>query len=293
MFGYFRFNQLYAPAKIKTVYRNYYCGTCFALEYNYGELARCILSYDVVILALAAKLHDEPTQERLPCFFRKKGKEQFYQKDGWQKVAAINVLLLSAKFDDDINDEQSQKAKAATILFGSVSSKAEQHFPELAHIIKEGYSNLYELEREHVDILTLCNSFADLMGRLADKAFVIEPYKIDFVKAISRWLYLIDQIDDYDTDVQQGKYNPLIVEGLSKAELINRDHMYLFPLFQKIFQDYEEIKEKLDRSCCEDWLLYSVMSESIPNITAVVLSGRRLPQYGHCKKHADWMGDKE
>lgn len=74
MFGYFRFNQLFASPKLKNVYKNYYCGTCFALEYNYGEIARCILSYDVVILALIAKLYDTPNKEVLPCFLKKKRK---------------------------------------------------------------------------------------------------------------------------------------------------------------------------------------------------------------------------
>lgn len=293
MFGYFRFNQLYAPSRIKTVYRNYYCGTCFALEYNYGELARCILSYDVVILALVARLYDEPIRDRLPCFFQKKEKEQFIHNVGWQKVAAINVLLMSAKFDDDINDEQSKTAKAASVLFGGASHKAEQQFPELARIIKDGYGALYRLESEGADVIDLCNCFADMMGTLVQEGFDPGSHKIDFVKAISRWLYLIDQIDDYDKDVQKGKYNPLVVQGVSKAQYINRDHNCLFSLLQRIFQDYFEIMQQLDRSCYEDWLLYQIMSESIPSITAIVLSGRKLPQYGHCKKQAIWTGDKE
>lgn len=293
MFGYFRFHQLYAPSKIKTVYRNYYCGTCFALEYNYGELARCILSYDVVILALVAKLYDNPVRNRLPCFFQKEEKEQFIHNVGWQKVAAINVLLMSAKFDDDMNDEQSKTAKAASVMFGGVSHKAEQQFPELARIIKEGYTALYRLETEGTEIIALCNSFAEMMGTLVDKAFCVEPHKIDFVKAIARWLYLIDQIDDYDKDVQKGKYNPLVVKGVSKDQYINSGHNCLFSLLQTIFQDYSDIKKKLDCSCCEDWLLYSVMSESIPSITAVILSGKQLPQYGHCRKQANWTGERE
>ena len=95
MFGYFRFNQLYATPRLKNIYKNYYCGTCFALEYNYGEVVRCILSYDVVILALVAKLYDKPNRTVLPCFLKKDEKMQFTQDEGWQKVAAINVLLMN------------------------------------------------------------------------------------------------------------------------------------------------------------------------------------------------------
>lgn len=71
MFGYFRFNHMYASPRTKRVYKNYYCGTCFALEYNYGEISRFILSYDAVILALTAQLYESPERELLPCFLRK------------------------------------------------------------------------------------------------------------------------------------------------------------------------------------------------------------------------------
>ena len=145
MFGYFRFNQLFASPKLKNVYKNYYCGTCFALEYNYGEIARCILSYDVVILALIAKLYDIPNKEVLPCFFKKKEKKQFMQNEGWQKVAAINVLLMNSKLDDDINDEQSTKAKAAGLLFHNVIKKKKKQIPELKEIINKEYKRIYKL----------------------------------------------------------------------------------------------------------------------------------------------------
>ena len=288
MFGYFRFNQLYATPKLKNVYKNYYCGTCFALEYNYGELARCILSYDVVIIALVAKLYDNPNRNILPCFFKKSEKEQFAQNDGWKKVAAINVLLMNAKLDDDINDERSTKAKAAAALFHGTVKKAQQQFPELAQIIKDGYLNMYKLETEKVEIMYICNAFADMMEKLVVKAFDVEPTKVDFVKGISRWLYFIDQLDDYDDDVKEGKYNPLVLKGISKQQMVNRDNSYLFGVLREIFKDYNKIKRGLDLSCSEDCLLYAVLNESIPSVTSMILSDRKLPQIVHRKNELEW-----
>lgn len=288
MFGYFRFNQLYATPKQKNIYKNYYCGTCFALEYNYGEIARFTLSYDVVILALVAKIYKNPNKAILPCFFEKKKKEQFAQIDDWQKVAAINILLLKAKIDDDINDEKSSKSKAAALLFNKAIKKAEKQFPELALIIKEGYQNMYELEIERSDILNICNAFADMMEKVVISAFNVSPIRIEFVKGISRWLYFIDQLDDYDKDVKEGKYNPLVIEGISKYQMINKDNTYLFGVLREIFKDYQKIKKGLNLSCDEDCLLYAVLNESIPNVTSSILSGRRLPQIMHRKKELEW-----
>lgn len=290
MFGYFRFNQLFASPKLKNVYKNYYCGTCFALEYNYGEIARCILSYDVVILALIAKLYDTPNKEVLPCFFKKKEKKQFMQNEGWQKVAAINVLLMNSKLDDDINDEQSTKAKAAGLLFHNVIKKAKQQFPELAEIINNGYKGIYKLETEKSGILCICNAFADMMEKVALTAFYIPQNKLAFVKGISRWLYFIDQLDDYDKDVKNGKYNPLVVEGKTKKQLVDSDNSFLFGLMSEIFNDYSEIKKGLDTSCYEDRLLYAVLNESIPSVTLAVLAGKKIPKIIHKSKELEWKG---
>lgn len=288
MFGYFRFNQMYASPKLKNIYKNYYCGTCFALECNYGEMTRCILSYDVVILALIARLYEKPNKEILPCFFRNSDKKIFGNDTGWQKVAAINVLLMNAKLEDDINDERSTKAQLAALVFHKSISKAKKRFPELARIIEEGYSSMYRLEMEKAPILEICNSFADMMEQLLINSFDVEENSVRFVRGISRWLYFIDQLDDYDDDVKEGKYNPLIIEGVTKRELVDRKHDYIFGILKEIFFDYTEIKDGLDLNQPEDRLLYAIVNESIPNVTSLVLADRKLPQLIHIKKEMEW-----
>ena len=290
MFGYFRFNQLYASPKIKRVYKNYYCGTCFALEYNFGEISRFILSYDVVILALVARLHEKPDIDILPCFLKKAKKKQFYNNIGWRKLAAINVFLMEAKFDDDVNDEKSAKAKAASILFHTAIKKAETEFSDLAAIVRDGYKEMYRLETERAGILNICNAFADLMEELVKTAFNVDAGKLSFVRGISRWLYFIDQLDDYDDDIKEGKSNPLVVDGISKNQLINKNNKELFEILREIFKDYSEIKRKLDISCSEDFLLYAVLNESIPSVTSSVLSNKKLPKIIHKSKELEWKG---
>lgn len=290
MFGYFRFNQLYAAPRLRNIYKNYYCGTCFALEHNYGEAARCVLSYDVVILALLAKLYKTPNREVLPCFFKEKEKKCFRQDEGWRKVAAINILLMNAKFDDDINDEQSAKAKAAAMLFHKAINKAKRQFPEFAAIINDGYKMMYKLEVEKAEILHICDTFADMVAELVATAFDVSSNKLAFVRGISRWLYFIDQLDDYDEDVRDGKYNPLVIEGITKRQMVDRENAYLFRLLREIFKDYSDIKRGLDTLCYEDCLLYAVLNESIPSVTSAVLADKKLPRIIHKSKELEWKG---
>ena len=288
MFGYFRFNQIYASQRTKRVYKNYYCGTCFALEYNFGEISRFILSYDAVILALTARLYKDPERELLPCFFKKNEKVQFFEEDGWKKLAAINVLLMEAKIDDDINDEKSPKAKAASVIFKNAIIKAETHYPHLAKIVRHGYKNMYELEKSDSDVIEICDAFSDMMAELMVSAYSIDEKKTTFIRAISRWLYFIDQLDDYDDDAKARKYNPLIIKNVSKMDMILRCHSKLFNYLRELFKDFEKIKETFNMDCVEDRLLYAVVNESVPNVTSLVMSNRGLPQLRHIKKEVEW-----
>ena len=288
MFGYFRFNQLFASPKLKNIYKNYYCGTCFALEYNYGELTRCILSYDVVILAILAQLYDSPNQEPLNCFFNKNSKKQFIEDQRWVKIAATNVLLMNSKFDDDINDEKSLKAKAATMIFYNIINKAKKQFPELSAIIKTGYQNMYELEQSNAAVLQICDCFADMMENIVVNEFQLNGNKVKFVRAISRWLYFIDQLDDYDDDIQKNKYNPLIIEGVSKSEYINKNNGSLLKILSDLFKDFDSIKKNFDMTCYEECLLYAVLNESIPSVTSLILSEKGLPKLLHTSKGMEW-----
>ena len=170
MFGYFRFNADGATPEMKKVYKNYYCGTCFALEKNYGEVARLLLSYDVVIMGLLAKSHQNGCGDRLPCFGKRNNKTQF-SDETWKKIAAINILLFSVKIDDDIHDEQSKKAKAAGVALKGVIKKARKDFPMFAELLDEGYRKMASLEEDRVDVRQICYVFSGMMSELMKIAF--------------------------------------------------------------------------------------------------------------------------
>lgn len=288
MFGYFRFNPKFASAHMKRAYKNYYCGTCFALEYAYGELPRVLLSYDVVILGLIAKLIADVDYDPLLCFFTKRKKKIFIEDEQWRKLAAINLFLFKAKIDDDLNDELSPKAKVAAITFSGAIKKATSDYPLLAKMVDAGYKAMFKEEQAGSDVLVICETFANMMVALVKESYHVDENYLKFVHAISRWLYFIDQLDDYDDDIREGKYNPLIIEGVDKAAYINYQHERLFRYLADLFSPFDDIKRKLDRDCVEDRLLYSLLNESIPNVTSLVLSNRELPRILHRKKTLEW-----
>ena len=59
-----------------------------------------------------------------------------------------------------------------------------------------------EENQERRQSICTSRSFADMMEKLVVTAFNVDSVRIDFVKGISRWLYFIDQLDDYDNDIK-------------------------------------------------------------------------------------------
>lgn len=198
---------------------------------------------------------------------------------------------MKAKIDDDINDEKAVKAKAAALVYRSAIKKAENEYPVLAEIVSKGYFQMYTLEQSCADILDICDAFSLMMVKLMSTAYGLGKKKLDFIKAISRWLYFIDQLDDYDEDVAEGKFNPLVISSITKTEMVCQQHEKLFEYLHNLFIDFQEIKKNFDFNCVEDRILYAVINESIPNVTSLVLSNRRLPQIAHRKKEFEWKED--
>ena len=278
MFGYFKIKKRKITPAMRRVYKNYYCGTCFALEKNYGQLSRFLLSYDVVILGLLLKCHKEPEQNRLKCLGQNAKKGDFYDDD-WKKIAAINILLFSAKIDDDIHDENSFMAKFAGGVFKKPLNKAKSDYPELACIISEGYREMAKLEDANSGVLSICDCFADMMEKLICSAFEANNSQIEYVKAISRWLYLIDQLDDYDDDVKHGKNNPCVIEGVCKKEYINQHQVILRDTLGQIIKEINMVKSKMTNTSYENKLLYSIVNDSIPTVTLGVMLNGSFPQF--------------
>lgn len=266
MFGYFRLNQRLVTDEIRKTYKKYYCGLCFALERNYGEKARLLLSYDVVMLGLLGDIRGCNQWNNLPCFRQKNRKRQF-KNEKWKKLAAINILLVNAKIDDDIHDENSMKAKLGYIFFVNQIRKARREYPELSKIINNGYKEMLKKEREGGEVLEICDIFAEMMVTLLKEAFHADLFYLNILFHISRWLYFVDQIDDYDSDLKKHKINVLHLPGVDKDHFTNLYHDKLLDYLTDILGEILKTKEELDRSVMENQIIYSILDETIPRMT--------------------------
>ena len=78
-----------------------------------------------------------------------------FSSEGWNQMAAINLLLVNEKLKDDINDDHSIKAHLAQIVLGEKICGAVRKYPEMAASIARGYEEIYGLEKRSESVLLI------------------------------------------------------------------------------------------------------------------------------------------
>ncbi|MDF2878321.1 MAG: hypothetical protein K0S30_1417, partial [Clostridia bacterium] len=122
MFGYV--TPLKDELKIReyTTFKSYYCGLCFHLKKEFGNLPRMTLNYDMTFLAvLLDSLTDkESTIQMKKCMTSPiKKKAVILDNEALTYAANMNVALVYYKLLDDAADNKSLKSKilAAVLSF--------------------------------------------------------------------------------------------------------------------------------------------------------------------------------
>lgn len=288
MFGYFRFLSQYSDYRAQAVYKNYYCGLCFALDMHYGPLSRMLLSYDVTILAIALHAHPAPQCDRLKCLGCKECKQAYFHGEVWKKIAAVNILLAAEKMSDDISDERSTKAAVAAFFYKGIIQKASRDYPEIRKAIREGYQAIVAVEKENQTVLQIGDRFADMMVSVVDTGFSAPEAVRGYIREISRWLYFIDALDDYDEDLKKKRFNPIAREGVSQQAYLTKNYPQLQQLLASLYEKHAALAAQLEDGSPENEILCSILKNSIPSVTALIMHQRTLPELLHCKAGNEW-----
>lgn len=257
---------------MQKVYKNYYCGTCFALQFHYGQLSRLLLSYDITIFAIIIKAHQNPTCDRLKCYGQTKCKKRVFMDNEWKKIAALNLLIAAENLRDDIEDNKSIKAYIANAIFGRVFKKAKKDFPEMAQCISAGYKEILEAEKDNRSLMEIAECFGKMMINTVESSFSMDETKKLFVREISRWLYVIDALDDYNKDAKKGDFNPIVQKNLSFKGYVNSNYSQIQAFITDLRQKYSEFNQKFSNGCVEEQILCSIINDTIPTNTSMVLN---------------------
>jgi len=273
LFGYFNPRNSKSYCAIRPKYRCCYCSTCKALEYNYGYLSKQLLSYDVALLAVILNVDTSATKvSRFPGPLYCGSFNSVKSNDDWKKIAALNLLLVATKLNDDILDDNSTLAKILFSAYGRTFKRAASDYPLMAKAISGGFLRIVEDEEQNADVQKISSDFADMMVLAVSSCMDVTDQQKRFISSISAWIYIIDALDDYDKDSTKGSFNPFVENGVRYKDYLKLKKESISELLESIFVNcltYDD--SQFDYISAE-----ILLNQFIPDVNRIVLSGTSL-----------------
>ena len=228
MFGYLRPFQDELKVKEARLYRAVYCGICRAMKKNIGNIPRLALQYDAVLPALLwMALSDEEGRIQMRRCIAQPIKAHSVMTDHPALDTAADVCLLMAhrKLLDNAKDDHGIAAVlGGKILLSAVRGSQRRLGEETTTEVDRCLALLEKLENAGCANL---DEVADVSGCMMRALFLAGSVPDEAKNALSwlgyqtgRWVYLVDCIDDYDKDIQNGTYNVLVQTGLPREKAL-------------------------------------------------------------------------
>lgn len=224
MYGYLVPNLKALDKQAREAYRARYCGLCRTIGIRYGNLMRSALSYEMTFAALLLDNmsgSDAPSAPRCIKYpFRRGTSESFVPTASLSFAADLTVLLLAAKYRDDIADEGSRRASVLIRRLVPHEAAARERLPHAAVKITQSLSLLAEMEAHNElnpDLPSGC--FGELVGdllSLTDEEHANALRHFGF--ALGKLLYLMDATEDLPADLKHERYNPLVLTDSGTRE---------------------------------------------------------------------------
>lgn len=213
MFGYVTVNPAELDEAQKARFAAYYCGLCRRLRADHGVMGRMTLTYDMTFLTvLLTSLYDEETKSgRGRCPAHPAKQRAWTVSAITDYAAAMNCYLAARKLDDDWRDDRNLLARAGERLLRGTCGEIARAWPRQCRAIDEGLRALAALEAQNCQVIDLpARRFGELTGEL----FVLrEDLWSEALRALGRalggFIYVMDALEDLNSDVRRGRYNPL------------------------------------------------------------------------------------
>lgn len=267
------------------VYNAYYCGICKSLGKRYGLIYRNLLNFDAVFLSIALDSINEfiCNLEDFRCILHPvKKKIRCSDSISIDYVTDITVYMTYKKLVDDINDDNSIRAKIGAGAFKSAYKKASESLNTLGSLIEKNLMRLNKFEKANLDSI---DETADCYGEIYRDIFTYNLDKdLDILPAISwmgynlgRWIYLIDAFEDIEIDIKKDNYNPILVKYIYKKDnniesykksIRDRISFVLYAALNEASKSYDLIDKNVNSG-----IIKNILYEGLYSVTEKVLNG--------------------
>ena len=130
-------------------------------------------------------------------------------------TARAFAVLTYYKLCDDMSDEKGLKKVGATVMKPiAASANAKAELGVLSDIVKDGLDKISALEKENCPSVDKPAAlFGDLLGEIfasgLDEKDALVPREVG--RHLGRFIYAADAAEDYESDREEGKYNPFVL----------------------------------------------------------------------------------
>lgn len=217
MFGYVKIYKPELKVKHYEAYKGIYCSLCKTLKKEYGILASFTLNYDFTLLALTRMAFAKEC-----CGFKdsrcaynplKKCQQCVNGDNELSFAAAAAMIMCYHKVNDDITDSSFFKSLIKRLIkpyFALKRKKAIKKYTQLDGIISAAMLAQSEVEKKvDAGIDASAHPSAKAMGEILSLGFEDETKeKLNrFGYLAGRWVYLMDALDDMESDRKTHSYN--------------------------------------------------------------------------------------
>ncbi|MDD3831709.1 MAG: DUF5685 family protein [Clostridia bacterium] len=240
MFGYITIDKSKLNDNEIGLHQTFLCGICLSTKHIFGNLSRNLVNYDINFLNLLFHSYEQATvsikQDR--CVSSPFVRRSLLNTDRiTDQLAVANVILAYTNVLDDCIDGAGIKKQVLLRSLNKPYSKATQLNPQLSLIVNQLYEQLREKENKcDSNIDSVCDCFAQLSQQVAG---IIMPkcseHLYNLCYNVGKWVYLIDALDDLQSDYYHKRFNPLIAHF---SNFINRQQFITDNKEQLIFLFY-------------------------------------------------------
>lgn len=219
MFGYIKPYEPFLRVIDLEKYKSYYCGLCRELKKSSGNFSRLYLTYDLTFFAIFfdALSPNENEYSTFRCFFRpSKKKIAIVNNKSLRKASTLNSLFSYHKAKDDLRDDKDIKSFISSkYLLSKINKFKELDLLDSATLAFESINSM-ESSKKFSSIDEIADPFAKIVGKIFENiegnfSPLIKENLYNFGYCLAKWIYLIDAIDDIESDTKNEKFNPLIV----------------------------------------------------------------------------------
>ena len=230
MFGYMIANPNDLNEAEKQRYNEIYCGLCYRLGKQHGQLARLGVTYDLTFLILLLASLYEPAEKQgtLLCPAHPVHKHPYTVNRFTDYAADLTIALTYYKCLDDWQDEHQWLKRGYAGLLKSAYAKVKTRLPRQCEMIQACMQDLNRIENAKGSPDEATQAFGRLMGEcFVESEDLWSGMLRQLGSQLGHFIYLMDALMDYDEDIKKGTYNPLVVLGAKPHQLPEALNIYM------------------------------------------------------------------